>query len=42
MNEDMERYHKKLYVSQVVEKLIYGELLLEADKGTDDDEEEED
>jgi len=40
MNEDMERYHKRLYVSQVVEKLIYGELLLEADKGNEDDEEE--
>lgn len=42
MNEDMERYHKRLYVSQVVEKLLYGELLLEAEKGDDDDEEEED
>ncbi len=39
MNEDIEKYHKRLYVSQVIEKLLYGELFFEA--GKDEDEEEE-
>lgn len=39
MNEDLERYMKRLYVAQVIEKLLYGELLLE--EGKDEDEEEE-
>jgi hypothetical protein len=41
LNEDMEKYHKRLFVSQVIEKLIYGELLLEAGKDDDEDEEED-
>jgi len=36
MNEDIEKYHKRLFVSQVIEKLLYGELFFEA--GKDDDE----
>ncbi len=39
MNENIEKYHKRLFVSQVIEKLIYGELLLEA--GKEEEEEEE-
>jgi hypothetical protein len=38
LNEDIEKYHKRLFVSQVIEKLIYGELLLEAGKEEDEDE----
>jgi len=41
LNEDMEKYHKRLFVSQVIEKLIYGELLLEAAKEDEDDEDED-
>ena len=41
LNEDMEKYHKRLFVSQVIEKLIYGELLLEAGKEDEEDEEED-
>ncbi len=41
LNEDMEKYHKRLFVSQVIEKLIYGELLLEAPKEDEDDEDED-
>jgi len=41
LNEDMEKYHKRLFVSQVIEKLIYGELLLEAGKEDEDDEDED-
>ena len=41
LNEDMEKYHKRLFVSQVIEKLIYGELLLDAPKEDEDDEDEE-
>jgi hypothetical protein len=37
----MEKYHKRLFVSQVIEKLIYGELLLDAPKEDDDDEDED-
>ena len=40
LNEDIEKYHKRLFVSQVIEKLIYGELLLEA--GKEDEDENED
>lgn len=40
LNEDMEKYHKRLFVSQVIEKLIYGELLLEEGKKEEDDEED--
>jgi len=40
LNEDIEKYHKRLFVSQVIEKLIYGELLLEAGKDEEDDEED--
>ncbi len=40
MNEDLEKYMKRLYVSQVIEKLLYGELLLE--EGEDEDEDDED
>ncbi len=40
LNEDIEKYHKRLFVSQVIEKLIYGELLLEAGKEEEDDEED--
>ncbi len=39
MNEDIQRYHKRLYVAQVIEKLLYGELFFEAGKEEDDEEE---
>jgi len=38
MNENIEKYHKRLFVSQVIEKLIYGELLLEAGKEEEEEE----
>jgi hypothetical protein len=41
LNEDMEKYHKRLFVSQVIEKLIYGELLLDAPKEDEEDEDED-
>lgn len=41
LNEDIEKYHKRLFVSQVVEKIIYGELLLEAGKEDEEECEEE-
>ncbi|MCZ7382803.1 MAG: hypothetical protein O8C64_14695 [Candidatus Methanoperedens sp.] len=40
MNEDLEKYMKRLYVAQVIEKLLYGELLLE--EGEEEDEDDED
>ncbi len=40
MNEDLERYQKRLYVSQVIEKLLYGELFFEEGKENDDEEDE--
>lgn len=40
MNENIEKYHKRLFVSHVIEKLIYGELLLEAGKEEDEEDEE--
>ncbi len=42
LNEDIQRYQKRLYVAQVIEKLLYGELFFEASKEKDDDEEEND
>ena len=42
LNEDIEKYHKRLFVSQIIEKLVYGELLLEAGKEEDEEECEED
>ena len=39
MNEDIEKYHKRLYVSQVIEELLYGELFFEAGKDEDEDDE---
>jgi len=41
LNEDMEKYHKRLFVSQVIEKLIYGDLLLDSPKEDEDDEDED-
>jgi len=38
-NEDIQKYHKRLYVSQVIEKLLYGELFFEAGKDEDEDDE---
>ena len=40
MNEDIQRYHKRLYVAQVIEKLLYGELFFEGRKDEDEDEED--
>lgn len=39
MNENLEYYQKRLYVAESIEKLLFGDLLLE--KGKDNDEEEE-
>jgi hypothetical protein len=39
MNEDIQKYHKRLYVSQVIEKLLYGELFFEAGKDEDENDE---
>ncbi|CAG0975857.1 hypothetical protein METP3_01778 [Methanosarcinales archaeon] len=41
LNENIEKYHKRLFVSQIIEKLIYGELLLEAGKEDKEDDEED-
>lgn len=41
MNEDLGKYMKRLYVSQVIEKLLYGELLL-LEEGKDEDEDDGD
>ncbi len=41
MNEDIEKYQKRLYVSQVIEKLLYGEIMLAEGKEEDEEEEEE-
>ena len=38
MNEDLQRYQKRLYVSQVIEKLLYGELFFEEGNNDEDDE----
>ncbi len=40
MNEDLQRYQKRLYVSQVIEKLLYGELFFETGKEKNEEEEE--
>ncbi len=32
MNEDIQKYNKRLFVSQVIEKLLYGEIFFEAGK----------
>lgn len=40
LNEDIEKYHKRLFVSQVIEKLLYGELLLEAGKEDENDDDD--
>jgi len=40
MNEDIEKYQKRLYVSQVIEKLLYGEMLL-LEEGKEEEEEKE-
>lgn len=40
MNEDIEMYQKRLYVSQVIEKLLYGEILLAEGKEEENEEEE--
>jgi len=39
MNEDIQKYHKRLYVSQVIEKLLYGELFFEAGKDENENDE---
>jgi hypothetical protein len=38
MNEDLEKYQKRLFVAQVIEKLLYGELFFE-EKGEKEEEE---
>ncbi len=40
MNEDIQKNQKQLYVAQVIEKLVYGELLLETSKENEEEEEE--
>ena len=40
MNEDIQKYHKRLYVAQVIEKLLYGELFFEAGKEEEEEEDE--
>ncbi len=40
MNEDLQKYQKRLYVAQIIEKLIYGELFFEARKEEEEDEED--
>ncbi len=40
MNEDIEMYQKRLYVSQVIEKLLYGEIML-IEEGKEEEKEEE-
>ncbi len=40
MNEDIEMYQKRLYVSQVIEKLLYGKILL-LEEGEEEEEKEE-
>ncbi|HLB69718.1 MAG: hypothetical protein OIN88_12805 [Candidatus Methanoperedens sp.] len=42
MNEDLEMYQKRLYVAQVMEKLLYGEIFLEEGEKDNDEEEEND
>ena len=40
MNEDIQKNQKQLYVAQVIEKLVYGDILLETPKENEDEEEE--
>ncbi len=40
MNEDIQKYHKRLYVAQVIEKLLYGGLFFEAGKNEEEEENE--
>lgn len=40
MNEDIQKYHKRLYVAQVIEKLLYGELFFEAGKDEDNEDDQ--
>ncbi len=37
MNEDLQSYQRRRYVARVIEKLIYGELMLEVGEGDIDD-----
>lgn len=39
MNENLEFYQKRLYVTESIEKMLYGELLLEKGKDSKEDEE---
>ena len=39
MNEDIQKYHKRLFVSQVIEKLLYGEMFFEAGKDENENDE---
>ena len=41
MNEDLMRYQKRLFVSQVIEKLLYEEVFFAEEKEEDEDEYEE-
>ncbi len=41
MNEDLEMYQKRFYVSIVIEKLLYGELLLGMAEEEEDEEEQD-
>ncbi len=41
MNEDLMRYQKRLFVSQVIEKLLYEEVFFAEEKEEDEDEDEE-
>ena len=36
MHEDLQRYQKRVYVSQIIEKLLYGELFFESGKENDE------
>ncbi|VVB88940.1 Uncharacterised protein [uncultured archaeon] len=41
MNEDLMKYQKRLFVSQVIEKLLYEEVFFAEEKEEDEDEDEE-
>jgi len=38
MNEDIQKYQKRFYVAQVIEKLLYGDLFFEVHKEEEEDE----
>lgn len=40
MNEDLMKYQKRLFVSQIIEKLLYEEIFFEMGKEKEDEEEE--